>query len=50
MISSLLKRFEVDEEIIDKIKKDDEELLLFGFEWLKFCLYGEETMKLKKSN
>ena len=48
--STLLKRFEVDEEIIDKIKKDDEELLLFGFEWLKFCLYGEETMKLKKSN
>jgi uncharacterized protein len=48
--SSFLKRFEVDEEIIDRIKKDDEELLLFGFEWLKYCLYGEKTMKLKQTN
>ncbi len=48
--STFLKRFEVDEEIIDRIKKDDEELLLFGFEWLKYCLYGEKTMKVKKTN
>jgi len=48
--STFLKRFDVDEDKIDKIKKDDEELLLFGFEWLKFCLYGEKTMKVKNAN
>jgi Fe-S-cluster containining protein len=48
--STFLKRFEIDEEIIDKIKCDDKELLLFGFEWLKFCLFGEKNMKVKKSN
>lgn len=47
--STFLKRFDVDEEIIDRIKIDDEELLLLGFEWLKYCLYGEKTMKLKKT-
>ena len=48
--STFLKRFEVDEELADKIKKDDEELLLFGFEWLKYCLFGEKTMKVKTTN
>jgi Fe-S-cluster containining protein len=48
--STFLKRFEVDEDIVDKIKNDDEELLLFGFEWLKYCLFGEKTMKVKKTN
>ena len=47
--STFLKRFEVDEEIINKIKDDDEELLMFGFDWLKYCLFGEKTMKLKKT-
>lgn len=45
--STFLKRFEVDKETINKIKTDDIELLLFGFKWLKYCLFGENTMKLK---
>ena len=48
--STFLKRFDIDEDKIDKIKKDDEELLLLGFDWLKYCLFGEKTMKLKKAN
>jgi uncharacterized protein len=47
--STFFERFEVDEEIMHKIKSDDEELLLFGFEWLKYCLFGEKTMKIKKA-
>ena len=47
--SSFLKRFEIPENIISKIKNDDEELLKFGFDWLKFCLFGEKTMKIKAS-
>ena len=46
--STFLKRFEVDEDIINRIKDDDEELLIFGFSWLKYCLFGEKTMKVKK--
>ena len=46
--STFLNRFVVDEEIIKKIKDEDKELLIFGFNWLKFCLFGEKTMKLKK--
>ena len=45
--SSFLKKFEVDEYILNEIRKDDIELMLFGFEWLKFSLFGEPTMKIK---
>ncbi len=45
--STFLKRFDVDEETINDIKKDDEELLKFGFGWLKYCLFGEKTMRVK---
>lgn len=48
--SSFLKRFEMDDETIKKIKEDDKELLLFGYTWLKYCLFGEDTMKIKKSD
>jgi uncharacterized protein len=47
--STFFNRFEVDEEIIHNIKHDDEELLLFGFEWLKYCLFGDKTMKVKQT-
>jgi hypothetical protein len=30
--------------------KDDEELLKFGFEWIKFGLFGEKTMKMKNQD
>jgi len=46
--SSFLKRFDVDEDVVSEIKNDDEELLKFGFNWLRYCLYGENTMRLKQ--
>jgi len=46
--STFFKRFKVDEEIVKKIKEDDKELLLFGFNWLRYCLFGDKTMELKK--
>ena len=48
--STFLERFEVSEETVEKIKEDDEELLKFGFEWLKYCLFGEKTMEIKSKN
>ncbi|HKJ80695.1 MAG TPA: YkgJ family cysteine cluster protein [Ignavibacteriaceae bacterium] len=46
--STFLKRFDINEEVLEKIKFDDKELLIFGFNWLKYCLFGEKTMKFKK--
>ena len=43
--STLLKRFEVDEDFIEEMRYDDEALLRFSFLWLRFSLFGEETMR-----
>jgi len=45
--SNFLKYFDVDNETIEKIKEDDIELMKFAFRWLKFSLFGENTMKMK---
>lgn len=44
-----LQLFEVDESRIEAIRADDEELLEFAMQWLRFSLFGERTMKLKPS-
>ena len=45
--SSLLDRFEIDEEFVDEMRVGDEALLRFGFLWLQFSLFGEQTVKVK---
>jgi hypothetical protein len=45
--STFLKRFRVDASLIEAMKSDDIELLKFGFQWLKFSLFGEKTMKIE---
>jgi len=45
--STFLKRFEVEDETLAKIKDSDEELLRFSFRWLKFSLFGEDTISLR---
>lgn len=45
--SSFLQRFVVHEERADRMRTDDEELLEFGFLWLRFALFGEKTMKVR---
>lgn len=47
--SSFLKRFEIEDELIEKLRTDDEALLQFAFRWLKFALFAEPTMKIKES-
>jgi uncharacterized protein len=47
--SSFLDKFEVDEALQERIRQDDVELLKFGFDWLKFSLFGEPTMTIKPS-
>ena len=43
--STLLKRFDVDEDLVAEMRTDDEALLRFAFLWLRFSLFGEPTMR-----
>jgi Fe-S-cluster containining protein len=45
--STMLQRFEIDEDLVEGMRYDDESLLRFAFLWLRFSLFGEPTMKLK---
>ena len=45
--STLLQRFDVDEDFVDEIRGDDEALLRFASQWLRFSLFGEDTVRLK---
>lgn len=42
-----LQIFEVHEDRIAALRSDDEELLEFAMEWLRFSLFNEKTMRLK---
>jgi Fe-S-cluster containining protein len=39
--------YDVEKEVIERIKEDEEELLRFGYRWVKFNLFGEDTLRLK---
>lgn len=45
--STMLQRFEIDEEFVEGMRGDDEELLRFAYHWLRFSVFGESTMKVK---
>ena len=45
--SSLLKRYKVKTAVLKKINADDEELLKFGFDWVKLFLWGIKTKKIR---
>lgn len=45
--STLLQRFEVDEDFVEEMRYDDEALLRFAFLWVRFSLFGEPTMKVR---
>lgn len=45
--STFFDRFVVQPERMEHMKKDDEDLLEFGFLWLSYALFGEKTMKVR---
>ena len=45
--STLLQRFEVDEDFVEEMRDDDEALLRFAFLWLRFSLFGEPTVRVR---
>ena len=46
--TKFMSYLDVDEARMDAIREDDEELLDLAMEWLRFSLFGERTMKLRK--
>jgi len=45
--SSFLKRYKVKSEWVRKLERDDLKLLTFGFEWVKFYLWGIQSAYFK---
>ncbi|MFC1861494.1 YkgJ family cysteine cluster protein [Chloroflexota bacterium] len=45
--SNFFNLFDIEEETIKKMETDDEELLDFSARWLRFSLFGENTVKVK---
>ncbi|MHC1724568.1 MAG: YkgJ family cysteine cluster protein [Syntrophobacteraceae bacterium] len=39
--------YDIEEDLIAKMKKDEEELLLFAYKWVRFSLFSEDILKLK---
>ncbi|MFC1836246.1 YkgJ family cysteine cluster protein [Thermodesulfobacteriota bacterium] len=46
--SPFLTKFEVEPELLHALTDDDLELLLFGFRWLRFALFQQPVLKMKK--
>ncbi len=45
--STFMDRFDIDTARIEKLKRNDLELLKFAFEWISFGLFGEKTLSIK---
>ena len=45
--STLLERFDVDEDFVHQMRDSDEALLRFAFLWLRFSLFGDQTVRVK---
>ena len=47
--SSFLDRFVIDDVTIEKLKRNDVELLKFSFDWVKFGIFGQKTLQVKNA-
>lgn len=46
--SPFLAKFDLDDELVQSIKEDDVRLLEFAFVWLRFALFREQVIKVRK--
>jgi len=46
--STFLQRFEVEPELAERMRADDEELLRFAFRWLRYALFAEPTVTARE--
>lgn len=47
--STFLSRFEIEDALVANLRTDDEALMRFAFRWLRFALFGEPTLKVRKA-
>jgi uncharacterized protein len=45
--SSFLKRYKVKKALLDRIRRNDTALLLFGMDWVKLFLWGIPSKKIR---
>jgi hypothetical protein len=48
--SRFFQLFQIPDGLRNRLEKDDVELMSFGFDWLKFSLFGLPTMQPKASS
>jgi hypothetical protein len=48
--TSFLQIYDIPDEKIEKLRTDDNELLKFGYEWLKFSLFAEDTLTMRDND
>lgn len=46
--SKFFDHFDVEGDLKERIKRDDVALMEFGFDWLKFSLFGQKTLKVSQ--
>ena len=44
--SSFLQRYRVPPLLVMRMRRNDQELLLFGFEWIRFFVWGRPSSKI----
>jgi len=47
--TSFLRRFDVDDALVEDLRTDDHALLAFAFRWLRYALFGEPVVRLRQS-
>jgi Fe-S-cluster containining protein len=47
--TTFVKRFDFEDAFVERLRTDDRALLLFGFQWLRFALFGEPTLRRRAS-
>ena len=45
--TSFVRRFDLDEALVEALRTDDRALLRFSFRWLRYALFGEPTVRLR---
>ena len=47
--TSFVRRFELDDALVEALRTDDRALLRFSFRWLRYALFGEPTVTLRRA-
>lgn len=45
--SSFLQKFDIEQELVEKARADDVDLMKLGFQWLRMCIFKEQTFKVR---